>query len=197
MKSRLLVSVLGAVALVWVVTALYSYRDARREIDALLDAHLAQAAALLVAQASHEMEDIKVERSPGLRGYGQQVAFQVWERGRRLRVRSAVAPGEPLSGQTDGFSDVEIGGRSWRVFSTWADKRRILIQVGEERAARDRLVLAAEVCGARDRTGGMSPGTAVALVAVFGSASLVSFGGGNTVLPELHRQSVSVHGWPR
>ena len=41
----------------------------------------------------------------------------------------------------------------------------------------------------------MSPGTAVALVAVFGSASLVSFGGGNTVLPELHRQSVSVHGW--
>ena len=89
MKSRLLVSVLGAVALVWVVTALYSYRDARREIDALLDAHLAQAAALLVAQASHELEDIKVERSPGLHRYGQKVAFQVWERGRRLRVRSA------------------------------------------------------------------------------------------------------------
>lgn len=142
MKSRLLVSVLGAVALVWVVTALYSYRDARREIDALLDAHLAQAAALLVAQASHELEDIKVERSPGLHRYGQKVAFQVWERGRRLRVRSADAPDEPLSGRTDGFSDVEIGGRPWRVFSTWADRRRILIQVGEERAARDRLATA-------------------------------------------------------
>ena len=41
----------------------------------------------------------------------------------------------------------------------------------------------------------MSPGTFLALVAVFGSASLVSFGGGNIVLPELHRQSVAVHGW--
>ena len=38
MKSRLLVSVLGAVALVWVVTALYSYRDARREIIAVREA---------------------------------------------------------------------------------------------------------------------------------------------------------------
>ena len=41
----------------------------------------------------------------------------------------------------------------------------------------------------------MTPGTVVALVVVFGSASLVSFGGGNTVLPELHRQSVSIHRW--
>jgi two-component system sensor histidine kinase QseC len=141
-RARLLIGVLGAVALVWVVTALYSYRDARREIDALLDAHLAQAAALLVAQASHELEDIEVEHSPALHRYGQKVAFQVWERGRRLRVHSADAPNMPLSPQTNGFSDVEIEGRPWRVFSTWADRNRILIQVGEERAARDRLATA-------------------------------------------------------
>jgi len=41
----------------------------------------------------------------------------------------------------------------------------------------------------------VSSGTLVALIAVFGSASLVSFGGGNIVLPELHRQAVSIHGW--
>jgi len=41
----------------------------------------------------------------------------------------------------------------------------------------------------------MSPGTLLALVAVFGAASLMSFGGGNIVLPELHRQSVTIHGW--
>jgi two-component system sensor histidine kinase QseC len=143
--SRLLVSVLGVVALVWLVTALYSYRDARREIDALLDAHLAQAAALLVAQASHELEDIEVEHAAALHPYGQKVAFQVWEHGRRLRVHSADAPDQPLSAQTDGFSDVESEGRPWRVFSTWADRRRILIQVGEERTARDRLATAMAV----------------------------------------------------
>ncbi len=41
----------------------------------------------------------------------------------------------------------------------------------------------------------MSGATLVALIAVFASASLVSFGGGNIVLPELHRQAVSVHSW--
>ena len=43
----------------------------------------------------------------------------------------------------------------------------------------------------------MSAGTLLALVVVFASASLVSFGGGNIVLPELHRQSVTVYHWLR
>jgi two-component system, OmpR family, sensor kinase len=140
--SRLLVGVLGAVALVWLATAVVSYRDARREIDALLDAHLSQAAALLVAQAVHEVEEIKTEHSPAMAPYGQKVAFQVWEHGRRLRVHSVDAPNERLSSQAEGFSDVTIEGRPWRVFSTWANRRRVLIQVGEERAGRDRLAAA-------------------------------------------------------
>src|SRR5690242_11540674 len=89
--SRLLVGVLGAVALVWLATAVVSYRDAHREIDALLDAHLSQAATLLVAQAVHEVEEIETEHSPAVTPYGQKVAFQVWEHGRRLRVHSVDA----------------------------------------------------------------------------------------------------------
>jgi chromate transporter len=41
----------------------------------------------------------------------------------------------------------------------------------------------------------MNGGVLTRLVAVFGSLSLVSFGGGNTVLPEMHRQAVTVQGW--
>lgn len=143
MKVRLLAGVLGAVAVVWLATAAVVYRDAHREIDELLDAHLAQAAALLVAQASEDLEEIETEHAPELHPYGHRVAFQVWERrGRRsdrLRVHSADAPNVRLSPQDEGFSDADVGGRRWRVFSTWADERRYLIQVGEERAARDRL----------------------------------------------------------
>lgn len=142
MKVRLLVAVLGAVALVWAATAVLSYRDARREVDALLDAHLAQAAALLLARTSHELEDIETEHTPELHRYGRRVAFQVWERGRTLRLHSADAPNRQLSAQTEGFSDVDIEGRPWRVFSTWAGKRRLLIQVGEERTGRERLAAA-------------------------------------------------------
>jgi two-component system sensor histidine kinase QseC len=141
-KWRLLVGVLGGIALVWLATGLLSYRDARREIDALLDAHLAQAAALLGAQASHDLEEIETEHEAEPHRYARQVAFQVWERGRTLRVHSANAPDQRLSAQAEGFSDVEIDGRRWRVFSTWADRRRVLIQVGEERAGRERLAAA-------------------------------------------------------
>ena len=71
-----------------------------------------------------------------------RVAFQVWERGRTLRLHSADAPNQRLSAQTEGFSDIDIEGRPWRVFSTWAGKRRLLIQVGEERTGRERLAAA-------------------------------------------------------
>jgi chromate transporter len=41
----------------------------------------------------------------------------------------------------------------------------------------------------------MNGGTLLQLIVVFGSLSLVSFGGTNTVLPEMHRQAVTVHHW--
>lgn len=41
----------------------------------------------------------------------------------------------------------------------------------------------------------MSGLTLVRLLVLFASLSLVSFGGGNAVLPEMHRQAVVVEGW--
>jgi chromate transporter len=41
----------------------------------------------------------------------------------------------------------------------------------------------------------MNGGTLLQLIAVFGSLSLLAFGGTNTVLPEMHRQAVTVHHW--
>jgi chromate transporter len=37
--------------------------------------------------------------------------------------------------------------------------------------------------------------TLASLAIIFGQLSLVAFGGGNTVLPEMHRQVVDVHHW--
>jgi chromate transporter len=41
----------------------------------------------------------------------------------------------------------------------------------------------------------MNVGTLFTLAGLLSSLSLAAVGGGNTVLPELHRQAVSVHGW--
>ena len=123
LKRQLLVVLLGSIAAIWIAITAFSYFDAQHEIDELLDAHLAQSAALLVAQVGHDLEEIDVAKVPPLHKRGRRVAFQLWEHGTELRMHSANAPLTPLSAQNDGFSDAVVAGEEWRVFSGWDDKR--------------------------------------------------------------------------
>jgi two-component system sensor histidine kinase QseC len=139
LKRQLLVALLGSIAVTWIAIAVFSYFDARHEIDELLDAHLAQSAALLVAQVGHELEEIDDAKGPPMHKRGRRVAFQIWERGTALRLHSANAPATPLSAREEGFSDASIDGRQWRVFSGWDGERRYLVQVGELSQIRDEI----------------------------------------------------------
>jgi two-component system sensor histidine kinase QseC len=136
LKRRLLVTLLATIALVWLATAGYSYFDTRHEVNKLLDAHLAQSASLLVAQARGAVGVVDLEHAPQLHKRGRRVAFQIWERGRVLRMHSVNAPEERLSARDEGFSNEVIDGKRWRVFSGWDAERRYLIQVGERDEAR-------------------------------------------------------------
>ncbi len=58
-----------------------------------------------------------------------------------LRLHSVNAPNDArLSAKIEGFSDADIDGRRWRVFSGWDADHRYLVQVGERREARDEIV---------------------------------------------------------
>jgi len=142
LRRRLLFALLGSVALAWLATAVFSYVDAVHELDELLDAHLAQAAAMLVTQAGHEVEEIDTEHTPQLHGHAKRAAFQIWEDGTALRLHSASIPPARMSAQDEGFSDALIAGKRWRVFSAWDDDRRYLVQVGERVEARNDIALA-------------------------------------------------------
>ncbi len=131
LRRRLLLALLGAITLVWVAAAAYTYFDARHEIDELLDAHLAQSASMLVAQAGHELEEIDLEHAPQPHERGRRVAFQIWGRDGTLHLHSTNAPQVRLSAREEGFADAVIDGKGWRVFSTWDSERRFLVQVGE------------------------------------------------------------------
>ena len=137
LRRRVLALALSAVAFVWLCAAVYSYVDARHEANEILDGYLAQSAALLAAQASDDLDELDVEHAPQLHKYARRVAFQIWDRGRVLRLHSANAPDRRLMEREEGFGDVEIDGQRWRVFSSWDRKRRFLVQVAEERGARD------------------------------------------------------------
>ena len=88
MRRRLLGLLLLAVVAAWSAVAFLTYHDAQREIDALLDAHLEQAARLLVAQSGHDIDEIDLDEGEGESRYSTVVAFQVWQRGERLVLRS-------------------------------------------------------------------------------------------------------------
>ena len=130
---------LTAIALVWLGAAAFTYHDAREEFDEVLDAHLAQAAALLAVQATHDLDELETEHAPPLHKYARRVAFQIWEKGQRLRLHSANAPQQPLASKERGFSDNTIDGKRWRVFSTWDESGDYLIQVAERTEMREEL----------------------------------------------------------
>jgi len=136
LQGRLLAGVLALVVAVWLATAALTWFDARHEIDELLDGHLAQAAALLVVQQSHEAgEDHQEYDTPTLHRYAPKVAFQVFHEG-QLGQRSANAPLAPMGrfgarGES-AFSTVDIDGSAWRVFAARGAEQDVQVFVGEQ-----------------------------------------------------------------
>ncbi|HEY4698220.1 MAG TPA: ATP-binding protein [Gallionella sp.] len=139
LKQRLLALALATVVMVWGTAVTVTYFDARREFNEVLDAHLAQAAVLLFAQASHELGEIETEHAMLPHKYSPRIAFQVWEGGMTLRIHSANAPSQPLAVRDEGFSDSVIDGKGWRVYSSWDSTGEYLIHVAERADVREQL----------------------------------------------------------
>lgn len=146
LKLRLTLAVSTLVGLLWLVAAGATWIEARHEAEELFDAHLIQAASLLIAQTNGELDDedddsFEESHAPELHRYARRVAFQVWL-GDRLRLHSVNAPDSPLSGKREGLSDSVVDGEHWRVFSAWNERRQVLVQVGERIEVRDHMARA-------------------------------------------------------
>jgi two-component system sensor histidine kinase QseC len=146
LQGRLLALVLGMVVAVWCGTAVMTWFDVRHELDELLDSHLAQAAALLVVQQTHDVgEDEHEADTPTLHRYAPKVAFQVFHEG-RLVMRSANASQAPMAPHGEaaeaGFQTAQIAGETWRVFTTYGAEHDVQVFVGEHMASRSEILLA-------------------------------------------------------
>jgi two-component system sensor histidine kinase QseC len=139
LRARLLMGVLSAVTLIWLGVAGVGYLKISHELGELLDAHLAQAAAMLLAQLGEETGELELEHAPRLHRYQRQVAFQIWDGAGRLRLHSHSAPSSRLSSAEEGFSRSTVEGLRWRAFSLRREHDNTLIQVGERLDAREHL----------------------------------------------------------
>jgi two-component system sensor histidine kinase QseC len=141
LQGRVTALALLVVGTIWLAAAAVTWFEARHEAEEVFDAHLAQAASLLLAQTAHEPADdpedgaARDEHAPTLHRYARKVAFQIWVNG-DLRLHSQNAPAEPLSDGTTGFSDRVIRGERWRVFSARDPRHDAWVHVGERAEAR-------------------------------------------------------------
>lgn len=136
LQSRLTGLLLGLFALGWLGSVALAWSDAQHEVEEIFDSHLAQAAALLVAQPSQAEVLTRID-TPVLHRYAAKTALQVWDGG-TLLLRSATAPVTALvPGAATGFHTVQADGQHWRVFVTPGAAPGQQIQVGQTVEARD------------------------------------------------------------
>ncbi len=153
LQSRLLVLLLVSVAAVWLGAATLTWLDASHELDELLDGHLAQSAALLVAQQTgHGDEqgdttgqiarDEHDKDAPALHKYAPRVAFQVFHEG-QLTLRSSNVGDAPMSRKLRGFETVVLpDGTEWRVFGAIGNEGDVQVFVGEQTTSRHSILWA-------------------------------------------------------
>jgi two-component system sensor histidine kinase QseC len=112
-------------------------------VDELLDAHLAQSAALLVVQQNATPDDDEPSlEAPTLHKYAHRVAYQVFD-DNRLVMHSPNVAHTPMARHTDGFETLVLAdGKSWRVFAAPGRNREVQIYVAERVDSRDEILRA-------------------------------------------------------
>lgn len=156
LQARLLWAVALLMCATWGLMMAVTWLDVRHELDELLDGHLAQAAALLVVQQVHELEEGPSAAeddglpdagrdAPSLHRYAPKAAFQVWHEG-KLVLRSDSAPLTPMGPgdrhYASGFVTLQHQGESWRVFTTQGHEQDVRVYVGERIDARQSIAKA-------------------------------------------------------
>lgn len=142
LRARLLGRVLAGVSMLWMLAAVLAWVDTRRELDDLLDGHLAQSAALLIALQLEDGGEAALPPASNLHRYSPRVAFQVWRDG-VLEMHSWNAPAEPLAPLEPGFHLSHLAGRDWRVYAARPRQASdVIVLIGELGYSRDEILQA-------------------------------------------------------
>ncbi len=138
LQKRLLTRTLGAVLVAWLLTSAVVWMEASHEVDELLDAHLAQAAALLVVQqAATPDDDEPLPDAPTLHKYAHRVAYQVFDEG-HLVMHSPNVAHTPMAPHAAGFATLTFAdGKDWRVFVAPGQRPDVRVYVAERVDSRD------------------------------------------------------------
>jgi two-component system sensor histidine kinase QseC len=136
-----------ATLLIWVLAATLSYRQARKEVQDLMDGQIASSARMLLAQVAHN-EDHLADLSANmaaLRGVKSKhneltLEFQIGRADGTLLARSTNAPATSLSGAL-GYANIVHEAHPWRSLILSTEKGDYRIQVAQSINLRDKEAL--------------------------------------------------------
>lgn len=134
LQTRLVVLTVTVATILWLVAAALAWSATSHEVDELLDAHLAQSAALLISQqATHGTTNNETsDELPMLHKYASKVAFQVYQNN-ALVWHSSHLEYVKFDKNKDGFFEIDAqDGHSWRVFSAKDKVHNIQVFVAEQ-----------------------------------------------------------------
>jgi len=147
-QRRLFVVLLAATGAIWLSAALWIQSSTRVELNRVLDSRLAEAARMvgsLVDQDGLQLNAAMALAAPALPGeaahsYARQLSCQVWGLDGTRLAASSQAPQQALAAVAEGFSEDEVDGLRWRVYTHVDTARGIRVMVGDSVAIRERLL---------------------------------------------------------
>lgn len=145
LRRRLFLILLAATGLIWLCAVAWISIGSRSELERVLDTRLQEAARMVhsLVMAGGGMGTAGAAASlppasPG--GYERQLSCQIWAFDGRLLARSSGAPDATLADEGEGFSDREVNGETWRVYTIVDPEKDVRVVVGDRIGLRDRLV---------------------------------------------------------
>lgn len=147
LRWRLLLWVTLTTVVIWSLAAGLSYRQARAEVQELMDGQIAKMARLLLAQIHEDTANLKdlpgnMDSLRGTKSRRSELAleFQIGYSNGKVLVRSARAPETPLT-RPLGYANVEHAGQPWRSLILETADGRYRAQVAHSFRTRDKEAL--------------------------------------------------------
>lgn len=144
LRTRLFLILVTTTGLIWLFAIGWIYVGTRHEVEGVLDARLQEAARMVasLAPARGVAAPTGAASREGLAGpiYERQLSCQIWSLDGRLVARSSGAPSSKLSDSASGFSERDIDGETWRVFTVEDADKGIRVLVGDRLGIREHLV---------------------------------------------------------
>lgn len=149
-RRRLLVILLAGTGAIWLSAVVWIQHSTRTEVGNVLDRRLQESAQMVASlirrnggiagpDAASLVDTVPALPDTGGHDLARQLICQVWGFDGQLKSESEGAPAGQLTRQA-GFSEREVDGETWRVYSHVDAELGIRVMVGDARSVRDRLV---------------------------------------------------------